>query len=180
MSSVFSASVARTNCVLQLNPARPFTISAISRLTGDKWVVVQSALDTLEKRGIATTRVLNDEVVWEPSGEAVAAVAHHAALVDLPWSEALDEAGLTSKVQAVFVHGSAARNQMTDTSDLDVLVVGSASAASLAIAFDRVERMVGRPVDVAAYSSDELLDGSGRAEAANVILRAAIRVYGEW
>jgi predicted nucleotidyltransferase len=180
--TLFAATVARVNSVLALNPKTPLAIAEISRLAGLPSSPVRSALETLSRRGIAHGVSLNGVVVYEPAREAIAYwIAYQAALIDLPWSEALSSVGLDyPTVSAIFVHGSAARGEMRRESDIDVLVIGKTQAAVVYAAMDQIMRITGREIDVACYDPDEILTGAKRAEPVRAILPRAIRVFGEW
>jgi predicted nucleotidyltransferase len=180
--TVFAASVARVNCVLALNPKKPLTAAEVTRLSGLASAAARSALDTLVKRGIARSLALNGAVVYEPATGSIAfRIAYQAALADLPWEEALEAAGLGYPVvSAIFVHGSAARGELRRESDIDIVVIGDTTAAALDAAMEPVRLVTGREVDIACYTPEEAMAGTGRAAPLAAILPRAALVFGEW
>jgi predicted nucleotidyltransferase len=60
-----------------------------------------------------------------------------------------------NKIRCGFIYGSVARNREHATSDVDVMVIGSAGLAGLSPALRKAEERLGREVNVTAYSSEE-------------------------
>ena len=60
-----------------------------------------------------------------------------------------------NKIRCAFIYGSVARNREHATSDVDVMVIGSAGLADLSPALRKAEEQLGREVNVTAYSSEE-------------------------
>jgi predicted nucleotidyltransferase len=181
-ASLFAPSVALANAVLYLNDGVPFSPIEVARAAGIDRSAAQSALATLERRGLARSHDVNGTKVWEPARSSAAAdVARHAALADLPWETCLRRAGLEQKVHAIFVHGSAARGELQLGSDIDLLVIGSATASALVRAFEPIEAITRRSIDLAVYSGDDMLSQTGRGADGTRILRSrTVRVFGEW
>jgi predicted nucleotidyltransferase len=59
------------------------------------------------------------------------------------------------KIRCAFIYGSVARNRERATSDVDVMVIGSAGLVDLSPALRKAEGQLGREVNVTAYSSEE-------------------------
>ena len=59
------------------------------------------------------------------------------------------------RIQCAFIYGSVAQNREHATSDVDVMVVGSAGLADLSPALRKAEKRLGRDVNVTAYSPEE-------------------------
>lgn len=59
------------------------------------------------------------------------------------------------KIVCAFVYGSIARGEEGATSDVDLMVIGSAGLADLASSLRKVEKRLGREVNVTHYSVDE-------------------------
>jgi predicted nucleotidyltransferase len=183
-SSLFAPSVSRANAVLMLHPGAPLTIGEIRRLSGEAhYAATQSALETLVHRGVAVGSARAGKLAFAPDRRSPAyPVAYHAALLDLAWVASLEAAGVRrSRVRAIYVHGSVARGDAGEQSDLDVLLIGDPEQAVVARAFAAIGSVTGRTVDVAVLRSAEVRDrlAAGDAALAN-ILRAGIRVYGEF
>ena len=62
---------------------------------------------------------------------------------------------LAHKVACAFVYGSIARREEHATSDVDLMVIGSLGLADLAPSLRKVEKRLGREVNVTNYSVDE-------------------------
>ena len=60
-----------------------------------------------------------------------------------------------NKITCAFVYGSVARREERATSDVDLMVIGSAGLADLAPALRKVEKRLGREINVTNYSADE-------------------------
>jgi predicted nucleotidyltransferase len=60
-----------------------------------------------------------------------------------------------NKITCAFVYGSVARREERATSDVDLMVIGSAGLADLAPALRKAERRLGREINVTNYSRDE-------------------------
>ncbi len=60
-----------------------------------------------------------------------------------------------NKITCAFVYGSVARRAERATSDVDLMVIGSAGLADLAPALRKAERRLGREINVTNYSTDE-------------------------
>jgi predicted nucleotidyltransferase len=62
---------------------------------------------------------------------------------------------VADKIVCAFVYGSIARREEHATSDVDLMVIGSVGLASLAPILARVEKRLGREVNVTDYSVEE-------------------------
>jgi predicted nucleotidyltransferase len=60
-----------------------------------------------------------------------------------------------SEIVEAFLFGSVAKNQDTARSDIDLMVVGTASLMALTEAMFTVEQALGRPVHLTVYAPDE-------------------------
>ena len=60
-----------------------------------------------------------------------------------------------NKIICAFVHGSIARREEGATSDVDLMVIGSVGLADLAPTLAKVEKRLGREVNVTDYSVEE-------------------------
>ena len=77
-----------------------------------------------------------------------------------------------SKIRCAFIYGSVARNREHATSDVDVMVIGSAGLADLSPALRKAEGQLGREVNVTAYSSEEFRE---RIKSRDHFLTAVLR-----
>jgi predicted nucleotidyltransferase len=68
-------------------------------------------------------------------------------------------------IDAAYLYGSFARNQQDAASDIDVLIVGSPSSATLAKAVDKLERQLGREINYTVFSREEFASRRARRDA---------------
>ena len=65
-------------------------------------------------------------------------------------------APLSAHIQIAFVYGSVARGEEKATSDIDLMVIGSASLDEVLDAVAPVEKQLGRPINPTIYTTEEL------------------------
>ena len=76
-------------------------------------------------------------------------------------------------VEAAFIHGSfASGDKIKPASDIDVIVLGNADPRALRRRIRQVESLLGRKIDLLAYSRDEF---ASLAESGNSLIRGIIR-----
>ncbi len=103
---MFSRSVARANTVLMLHAASPLGTADVARAAGLSYTPAESALDTLERRGLALrTRRAGRERFGPNRDSLYYPMAYLTALVDLPVAHALRE----QQVSRVYVYGPLTR-----------------------------------------------------------------------
>ena len=143
---MLSRSVALVNTVVMLHPDTPLTVGQIARAAGLKYTPAESALATLEKRGLVRRVARANQDAFEPNrDDPHYPAAYLTALVDLPIVEALRG----ERVYVVFAYGSLARpGGGSAHSDLDLLIVGDIKdRASLVDRLARVGASLGRAID---------------------------------
>ena len=145
-----------------LHADSPLPLAEIARAAGVPYVVAQSAIRTLERRGmvIRQSRAGRDE--FGPNATSTYyPMAHAVALVDLP----IDGAVKGHHVAAVFAYGSlAVPGGGSRRSDIDLLVVGDVpDPAGLRAAMADVGARYGRAVDLLIITPEELTT-PGRTE----------------
>ena len=142
-----------------LEPGRWWYLSDLARRLGRAPSSLQRELASLSEAGILRQRRDGNRVYFQADrtcpvfGELAGLMAKTAGLVDV-LREAL--APLRSRIRVAFVHGSVARGAERSSSDVDLLLVGTASLAKVAPALRRAETRLGRPVNVTFYSPREL------------------------
>jgi predicted nucleotidyltransferase len=147
--------VARVNSVLMLHADGPLAIAEIARAAGVPYVVAQSAIRTMERRGMVVRRSRAGRDEFGPDTTSpYYPMAHAVALVDLP----IDGALKGHHVAAVFAYGSlAVPGGGTRKSDIDLLVVGDVlDAAGLRAALAGVGMRYGRAVDLLIITPEGL------------------------
>ncbi len=122
MGGMLSHSVALVNAILMLHADAPLTVAEIAKASGLKYTPAESALGTLEKRGLVLRMSRLDQDVFEVNrDDPHYPMAYGMALVDAVPAAALKANG----VYAAFAYGSLARpGGGTANSDLDLLLVG--------------------------------------------------------
>jgi predicted nucleotidyltransferase len=97
-------------------------------------------------------RAAQDSPLYEP----VRTLLERTVGIELQLRRALED---LPGVQAAFIHGSfAGKTKIRPTSDVDVLVLGEADPHALRRRVRRVEREVGREIDLLAYRPDEFAE----------------------
>ena len=115
-------SLARVNTVVMLHSAAPLAVSDIARSAALAYAPAQSALATLEKRGIIRRSRRAGRDRYGPNRDSLYyPMAYLTALVDLPVAEALRG----EHASAVYAYGRIAQPEASTTQcDLDLLIVG--------------------------------------------------------
>ena len=133
---------------MALNPGRPFFLREVARLAGEPVNGAQQALRRLMADGLVTQLDLGGRPAYtmNPSNPYFDEM-QRLALKSLDVPGMLDAAGVTAL--SVFVYGSFAKGNADDSSDLDVLVVGSEPSPGAAeAAMTAVAQRTGREVSV--------------------------------
>ena len=84
------------------------------------------------------------------------------------------------RIEEAFLYGSFARNQQDAASDIDVLIIGSPNAESLAVAVRKLERQLGREINYTVLSRKEFTSRRKRKDAflENVWHNKRVRLFG--
>jgi len=151
ISALFaSATLGELLYLFMLEPEREYYQRELQQLTGAHLRQVQRDLERLQQSGLVARRVHGNRTYYR-------AVPAHPAFFDL--SAAIkktmglgDElrdalAGLRDAVTLAFIYGSFARGDDVVGSDVDVLIVGSASRRQVATALAGAARSVGRELN---------------------------------
>ena len=176
---MLAPTVARTNVVLMLHAGTPLRAGTIASLAGLPRQVAVSALDTLERRGVARRVRRLDHDEYEPDRDSPHfPAAHLAALADLP----LDEALADERVDAVFAYGSLATpGAAGPESDLDLLVIGRVrDPRQVSARLQELGARLGRAVDAIFLTPEQVREAreSGDPHVASAL--AGLRIRGTW
>jgi predicted nucleotidyltransferase len=68
-------------------------------------------------------------------------------------------------IEKAYLYGSFARNQQDAASDIDVLIIGTPNAASLAVSIQKLERQLGREINYTVLSRKEFTTRRARKDA---------------
>ena len=114
-------SLARVNTALMLHPAAPLSIAGVTHAEALAYTPAESALATLEKRGLVQRSRRAGRDRFGPNRDSVHyPMAYATALVDIPVAEQLRG----ERVSAVYVYGPITQPGSATHGDLDLLVVG--------------------------------------------------------
>jgi len=156
-----SENQARLLTALLLSPGREFTITELAEEIDASLSTVTREVQRAERAGIVTTRQLgrtklvitnNSSVLFGPLAELLL-VSFGPAVV--AGEELADIGGM----EAAFIFGSWAARYAGEVGaapqDLDILVIGSPDRDLVYTAADRIERRIGRPVQVTVRSPSQ-------------------------
>lgn len=145
-----SATLGELLHIFMLEPERQYYQRELQRLTGAHLRQLQRDLERLQQSGLVARRVHGNRTYYR-------AVPAHPAFVDLRAAvmktiglgdELRDAlAGLGDAVTLAFIYGSFARGDDVVGSDVDVLIVGSASRREVATALAGAARSLGRELN---------------------------------
>jgi len=119
---------------------------------------LQRALASLLRAGILTRRRDGNRVYYRPDPQCpilpeLAAILTKTIGIADPLREALKP--LAGKIRVAFMHGSVAEGRERSESDVDVIVVGDAPGADLALALRPLQEQLGREVNFTRYTARE-------------------------
>jgi predicted nucleotidyltransferase len=151
ISALFaSATLGQLLYLFMLEPAREYYQRELQRLSGAHLRQLQRDLERLQRSGLIACRTHGNRRYYRAI-PAHPAFAELRAVVMKTWgignelSAAL--AGLGAAVTLAFVYGSLARGDDVADSDVDVLVVGSATRRAVAAALADASRSLGRELN---------------------------------
>ena len=174
---MFAPSVAIVNAVLTLHADAPLPLAQIARSAGVSYAVAQSAVATLEKRGLVTREMRSGRDEFAPDRQSpYYPMAYGAALVDLP----IDKALKGHRIQAVYAYGSlASPGGGSRQSDLDLLIVGDVrDREELVVRLSEVGQRLGRAIDPLILTPEEVDAGLARNDSHVAAAIGGIRLRG--
>lgn len=156
---------ARTLSWLLSHPGERFFVRQLAAALGEDSTNLSRELTRLEGLGIVTGVREGHQKYFQANPESPiypelrGLVAKTSGVGDL-LREALQP--LSSQIQVAFVFGSVAAGRETVASDVDVLVIGSASLKDLVEAFAPVQDRLGREVNPSIYPAQEFREKISR------------------
>jgi predicted nucleotidyltransferase len=161
-SSLFrSDTQARLLGLLLLNPDRPWTAAELVRRLAATPVTVHRELHRALEEGIITRegigrtflyRAATDSPLYEP----LVQLLERTVGVEAELRRVLND---VPGVDSAFIHGSSVGGAgVKPTSDVDVLVIGTADPHTLRRRLRQVEHQIGREIDVTAYTPEEFAE----------------------
>ena len=174
----------RALAALLLAPGQAFHLRELARLTHSNAGTLLRDLEKLEKVGLVVRTVQGNQARFE-ANRAHALFADLSAMfrkthgVAAILRDAL--APLAGKIDLALVFGSMAGASHRAGSDIDLLVVGSASFSELVTALHPAQESTGREISPVLYSAAEFRERAGRGEGflGNVLGRPMIFIQGD-
>lgn len=158
LDALFSRPVQGILTTTFMEPSKWWYLSDLARRLGLSPSSLQRPLAALSGAGILSRKKEGNRVYYRAHdasplfADIQSVIAKTAGIVEL-LREALMP--LRRRIDVAFVYGSIARSLERPESDIDLMVVGSASLADLASALRSAETRLGRPVNVNIYAPVE-------------------------
>ena len=183
--SIFGPSQVRERILVEFfaKPATHKHVREVARLVGASAPTVGEELARLAGLGVLRTEQVGRSLVYSVN-EASALVADLKSLVQKTLGvESLIRGALAELpgADSAYIFGSHASGRETATSDVDLLVVGEPDRVALSERLARVERAIGRDVNVVTMSAEELRERAGTKPGfwAAVLAGPLVQVAGE-
>ena len=142
------------------HPDERFYLRQLARQTAAAQGAMQRELNVLSRVGLVTRTAEGRQVYFQANRESPIFPELQQLLVKTAGAaEVVREAlaPLSGAVRVAFIYGSGARGTLKASSDLDLLVVGSAPFRDVASALDDAQRRLGRDVNPTVYPADEFV-----------------------
>lgn len=155
---LFSQYRSKVLSLLLLHPEEQYHVREIARLTGTQAGTLHKELSLLATGGILTKTLRGNQVQYQantscPIYEELRSILRKTSgLVDV-LADAL--APLAGKIDVAFVFGSVAKGSETSLSDVDILIVGSTTFASITKALHPAQVILQREINPKLYSRAE-------------------------
>lgn len=147
--------------LLLLHPRESYHVREIARLTGTVAGTLHKELSTLAKAGILSVQSRGNQKLYTanrdcPVFEELASILRKTSgMVDVLATALIP---LSEQVDSACIFGSVAQGQETATSDVDILLIGSASFSDVAKALYPCHEVLRREVNPKVYSQDEWVE----------------------
>jgi predicted nucleotidyltransferase len=160
---MLAKTVARVNAVVMLHARPPLRLAEICRAADVQQTVAESALSTLERRGVIVHDRPHAYDLFSPDVEGpYYQAALRTALVDIDIRGSLPT---SAAIRRIHVFGSVPDGRATSESDLDVLIIGKMSEREAAVALRPLGMRIGRDVDVVVRTSEQVADAEDAGDA---------------
>lgn len=145
--------------LLFLSSAREFHMNDIARRIGIAPSTVAKEMPQLQKIGLVLRRAQGPLVFYKINNKSI--IFDEMKRIFLKF-EMLDEAlakGLANKdIKYALIYGSFARGDESETSDIDLLVIGDISEDSMIKSVSKTERVFGREINFVLWKEGDFLD----------------------
>jgi predicted nucleotidyltransferase len=144
--------------LLLLHPEESYHVREIARLTGTVAGTLHKELATLAKAGILSVQPRGNQKLYSANcdcqvfEELASILRKTSGLVDVLATALLP---IAEKIDSAFIFGSVAQGRETTYSDVDILLIGSASFADIAKVLYPCHEALGREVNPKVYSKAE-------------------------
>ena len=139
-------------------PAETFYLREIARSSGTGLGAAQREISLLTQAGIVVRRARGRQVYFQANPQSPiftdlkSIVVKTFGVADLLRS-ALD--GLASRIDIAFLYGSMAKGQETESSDVDLLIIGDVTFSEIVSALAPCQEKIGREVNPTVYPVHE-------------------------
>jgi predicted nucleotidyltransferase len=142
-------------------PDREFSFADLIAQAGANRESVHRAIRRALAAGLVTRRRIGNQFVYRvrlesPIRAEMTALMAKTHGIQRQLAEALTRLG-SAQVEAAFLFGSAARGSSRSDSDIDLLVLGSATRIDIARSMREVQERVGRRINAIAYTRAEVV-----------------------
>ena len=156
---LFTPSVQRVLGAVLLHPERSFTLQELLRIASSGRGNTQLQIDRLVQAGVLQDEPrrgrqrsirANTSFILYPE---LTSIARKSFALAEPLKDALTP--FSPQVTEAFLFGSVVKGTDTEKSDVDLIVIGTASLLDLAEAMQKVEQSLGRPIHLSLYEPEE-------------------------
>ena len=156
---LFGQTRGRVLALLYGSPDETLFVRQIARQVETSVGTVQRELNLLADAGLIKRSTVGNQVFYQANQEhpeypELRALLAKTAGVFQMLKRAL--APLSSRIDVAFVYGSVARGEEKATSDIDLMVIGTASLDEVLDAAGPMEKQLGRPVNPTIYTIEDL------------------------
>lgn len=157
-SGLFGLTRTAVLAVLYGHTDESFYLRQLARMIGGGHGALQRELQYLTDLGLVLRRAQGNQVLYTANSqspifsEIKGLVAKTSGIHDVIRSSL---APLDPEIQVAFVYGSVARGQERASSDVDLMVVGSASFSDIVSALGPAQQSLGREINPAVFGVDE-------------------------
>ncbi len=142
-----------------LNPGREYHIRELARILEVTPIYVQKELRNLESLGLLESRKKGNMVLYKlrvksPIAEDLKRIFLKTESIGQSIMQDLD----TRKIKFAFIFGSFAKGVETETSDVDILIIGDVSEDDVLRSISKTERRIGRQINFILWTEKEFVE----------------------
>lgn len=144
---------------LLLNPGNEYHIREMARIVEATPIYVQKELKNLESLGLLANRKKGNMMLYKlhtksPIAEDLKRIFLKTESIGQAIMKELD----TKEIKFAFIFGSFAKGVETQTSDVDVLIVGDVNEDDVLRSILKTERRIGREINFTLWTEEEFLE----------------------